>query len=133
MTRVPDWMIYLGSIGAALIAVGVLWRVALAFIHAFNKIEALTKVIDPVIEMANDFKENGGSTLKDAVNRIDAAATTAVQVSARNQQEVTRLSKVVDDAAKTTADTNKLVHELKGHIASLPSFGRASKRRTDTA
>lgn len=133
MTNIPNWLIWLGAVGAGLTALFLIWKVVISFVRAFSKIDSLVQVIDPVIAMASDFKTNGGSSLRDAVDRIDAAAITAVTVSAAAHDEVVRLGTLVKETADTTDANNKLLHELKGaaiHMSPVPKV-RQARRTSD--
>jgi biopolymer transport protein ExbB/TolQ len=121
MAQIPVWLIWIGAIGAAVTTAAIFARVALALARMASKVDQLTRVIDPVIEMAQDFKANGGSTLKDTVNRIDQRSLEAVGearqaaiIASDAKAQVNRAVEASERAVRLSEDNNRILYELRG-------------------
>lgn len=118
---IPDWILPLSYIGGALIAIGLIGRITIGFVRAAGKLDALYNGIPVLNEIAMDFKKNGGSSLKDAVDRIDSASIQAVLVSTEAKTEVAKVALIVKDMAEQNTASNRLLHELKGKMSQPPT------------
>jgi hypothetical protein len=76
--NVPDWATWLIGIAATIGAVAVIWRV----VKQFSKLIYFVETYGPVLfSIAEQFKKNGGNSLKDQVDRIEHTAEEAKRTS----------------------------------------------------
>lgn len=96
------WMV---TIATGLTAIAVIWRYGTKAAELLLKIKALLSsferngtVLDAI---AKEFKSDSGSTLKDAINRIEAATLVAQASASTAQGMAERLEKVLADHIKS--------------------------------
>ena len=81
MGDLPEWSQWLAAVSASLIAFGVIWRKGLRpaarlireFVHAADNVAQHGPTL---LEIAAEFRPNSGGSLRDVIDRIEAAATT---------------------------------------------------------
>lgn len=67
---VPSWLLYMGGISLSSMAViGLIGCI----IRALRKVFTVEAALPTLLEIAAEFKENGGSSLRDCVNDIQTA------------------------------------------------------------
>ncbi len=85
---------WIASIAAGLTGVLVIWR----FVGKASKlITNVNEYGSVLLEIAKQFKSDSGSTLKDALNRIEKAADDAKTSASKAQKTVEGLGKKIDD------------------------------------
>lgn len=102
LSMLIGWMV---TIATGLTAIAVIWRYGTKAAELLLKIKALLSsferngaVLDAI---AKEFKSDSGSTLKDAINRIEAT-TTLAQINAATAKELAeRLEKVLAEHIKS--------------------------------
>ena len=80
MGDLPEWSQWLAAVSASLIAFGVIWRKGLRpaarlireFVHAADNVAQHGPTL---LEIAAEFRPNSGGSLRDVIDRIEAAAT----------------------------------------------------------
>ena len=92
MSNVGAWI--LGAAGL-IIALGVIWK---QFIFPAARVISRAEETLPVLQqIAREFSKNGGSTLKDQIDRIEAALTS-------NGHDVKRAQTTADEAKSLVID-----------------------------
>lgn len=97
--NVPDWATWLIGIAATIGAIAVIWRV----VKQFSKLIYFVETYGPVLfSIAEQFKKNGGNSLKDQVDRIEHTASEATRLALEalglvreNRESVIRLDENV--------------------------------------
>ena len=93
---------------------------------SLRKIDLLVDAAEPLLAMSGEFKNNGGSTLRDAVDKIESAAKLAAEKalkaeSAAHKAEMSSLElqrrqealhEEVSALAEVVGNTNRIVTEL---------------------
>lgn len=105
--RLPLSMLigWLATIAAGLTAIAVIWRYGTKAAELLVKAKAILSnferngaVLDAI---AREFKSDSGSTLKDAINRIETTTNTAKENAAEAKQMAERLEKLLADHVKS--------------------------------
>lgn len=106
---IPDWVSYVIATAALITAGTVIWKV----ITKFSRLIYLVETYGPVlITIGEQFKANGGKSLKDQIDRIEASSREAVKVSGEARTA----------AAKTSKDTLELVVRLDENVKLVRSL-----------
>jgi len=135
----PPWLAIIIGVAAGLTAIGTVWRLlikptaelivlqqrALPLLRDLTQVFAtVPKPFDVLADIISEFRTNGGTTLRDVVNRLDAAAAVNAaaaevlkieveatrQLAVRDREEMARMLIFMDrltvkvDAASRTGD-----------------------------
>lgn len=99
LSMLIGWMV---TIATGLTAIAVIWRfgtkaaVLIADLHNYGGV---------LKEIAKEFKSDSGSTLKDAINRIEAATKVAQESATNAKAMAERLEKVLSEHIKSVEGT----------------------------
>lgn len=116
MTNVPGWIETAGGIVAATAAIAALlaiarkaWNTMRWVSRVTNSLEAFAEVMPQITAIGHEFKTNNGSSLRDAINRIEKKAERAEQlaneVHEMNVQQMQALTEIRDRCkARTSCD-----------------------------
>jgi hypothetical protein len=113
------WNDALVGIAAGLVALGIIWRyiVRPAWHAVANGIKTAARVEKAVVTIEAEFKPNGGSSLRDAVNRIEAKVDNHEQRLAALEAALAALeAKLREPVISSTTTTTKIKTVEPAHI-----------------
>jgi hypothetical protein len=113
------WNDALVGIAAGLVALGIIWRyiVRPAWRAVANGIKTAARVEKAVVTIEAEFKPNGGSSLRDAVNRIEAKVDNHEQRLAALEAALAALeAKLREPVISSTTTTTKIKTVEPAHI-----------------
>lgn len=96
-------------VGGALILIAILWRILLVGAHVIVKIDKVVDLVDPIIAMAEEFKPNGGSSMRDKIDRIDKDHKSSI---AQLHAEILEVGVTVSGLAEQGAETKRIVKQM---------------------
>lgn len=102
LSMLIGWLV---TIATGLGAIAVIWRFGTKAAVLISDLHNYGGVLK---EIAKEFKSDSGSTLKDAMNRIEAAANTAKESAAAAKAMAERLEKMLADHMKSGTDTGEM-------------------------
>ena len=109
--NLPEWSQWLGAVAGSLIAVGVIWRKGLR--PAARLIREFVRAADNVTEhwptlltIAEEFKPNGGNSLRDVVDRLET----------RSHEHGVQVAEVAERVARVDEALPALAENVKTHI-----------------
>ncbi len=113
MEGAPHWVEVLVIVAAALGALAVIWRKGLLpVVKFFRAVDRIAEAMPVLIEIADEFKPNGGASLRDSFDRIEVSMVEGRAVA-------------VEERAAMTTSLERIGRQLDEHLA-LPSW--ASER-----
>jgi gas vesicle protein len=131
----PNWLTWLTLIAGVFLAAGVVWK---GLVFVFRILTKIDDTLPVIVAIADQFSSDSGSTLKDAVNRIEATANQAQAVAKTAEEAAVRTAEMAEQTAKTVGDRSdalalelsarasefaeeqkKLMEEVREHLAAI--------------
>ncbi|MDE2105970.1 MAG: hypothetical protein KGL39_52595 [Patescibacteria group bacterium] len=107
--QLPAWFAWVFYTSALLVSLFAILKAVRVFMKTVNKIDKLLDLAGPITEMGKEFKKNGGSSLRDTIDRIEKATAQAVSSSTATAEKT---EAVAAEAQGLRRDVQRLTNEV---------------------